>query len=59
MCQDLPRQIPDSLALAAAATIPDNFVTAFFTLFDQLSLPIFPAPAPPPDHAIPILIYGA
>ncbi|KAJ7509826.1 chaperonin 10-like protein [Mycena galericulata] len=53
---------PDSLPLDAAATIPDNFVTAFFTLFDQLSLPVprsFPATIPPPDHDLPILIYGA
>ncbi|KAJ7463414.1 chaperonin 10-like protein [Mycena galericulata] len=55
-------KIPDSLPLDAAATIPDNFVTAFFTLFDQLSLPVprsFPATIPPPDHDLPILIYGA
>ncbi|KAJ6591338.1 chaperonin 10-like protein [Mycena sp. CBHHK59/15] len=55
-------KIPDSLDLAAAATVPDNFITAFYTLFDQLALPVpaaFPAPAPPPDANTPILIYGA
>ncbi|KAJ6534625.1 chaperonin 10-like protein [Mycena vulgaris] len=55
-------KVPDDLPLDAAATIPDNFVTAFYTLFDQLSLPIptsFPATTPPPNHATPILIYGA
>ncbi|KAJ7699623.1 chaperonin 10-like protein [Mycena rosella] len=55
-------KIPDNLALDAAATIPDNFVTAFYTLFDMFALPTparFPAPTPPPDHALPILIYGA
>ncbi|KAJ7464601.1 chaperonin 10-like protein [Mycena latifolia] len=55
-------KVPDSLALDAAATIPDNFITAFYTLFEQFSLPApgsFPAATPPPDHATPILIYGA
>ncbi|KAF7310034.1 PKS-ER domain-containing protein [Mycena indigotica] len=55
-------KIPDNLDLADAATIPDNFVTAFYTLFDQLGLPIpqsFPAPSPPPESAVPILVYGA
>ncbi|KAJ7698970.1 chaperonin 10-like protein [Mycena rosella] len=50
------------IALDAAATIPDNFITSFYTLFDQLALPVpaaFPASTPPPDHALPILIYGA
>jgi hypothetical protein len=43
-------------------TIPDNFVTAFYTLFNQLSLPIpesFPANSPPPLASTTILIYGA
>ncbi|KAF8216944.1 chaperonin 10-like protein [Mycena galopus ATCC 62051] len=55
-------KVPDNLALDAAATVPDNLVTAFYTLFDQLSLPIpssFPATSPPPNHDIAILIYGA
>ncbi|KAF4611655.1 hypothetical protein D9613_004082 [Agrocybe pediades] len=55
-------KIPDSLSLAEAATIPDNFVTAFYTIFSQLGLPIpssFPATTPPPLASTPILIYGA
>ncbi|KAJ6474392.1 hypothetical protein C8R47DRAFT_1294029 [Mycena vitilis] len=50
------------LALDAAATIPDNFITAFYTIFDQLALPIptsFLAATPPPIHETPILVYGA
>lgn len=55
-------QIPDSLPLAEASTIPDNFVTAFYTLFNQLGLPhptSFPALVSPPLAETPILIYGA
>jgi len=58
---NLCAKIPASVDLAAAATISDNFVTAFFTLFGRLSLPIptaFPATTPPPDANTPILIYG-
>ena len=55
-------QIPDSLSFDQASTIPDNFVTAFYTLFNQLGLPkpsSFPATQPPPLATTPILIYGA
>ncbi|KAF7356305.1 PKS-ER domain-containing protein [Mycena venus] len=55
-------KVPDSIALDAAATVPDNFITSFYSLFDQLALPIptsFPAPSPPPNHDTPILVYGA
>ncbi|KAJ7117614.1 GroES-like protein [Mycena epipterygia] len=55
-------KIPDNIALDAAATLPDNFITSFYTLFDQLGLPIpesFPPSIPPPNPATPILIYGA
>ncbi|KAF8216947.1 hypothetical protein K438DRAFT_1748085 [Mycena galopus ATCC 62051] len=55
-------KVPDNLALDAAATVPDNLVTAFYTLFDQLSLPMpssFPATSPPPNHDTAVLIYGA
>ncbi|KAH7922794.1 GroES-like protein [Leucogyrophana mollusca] len=61
----LPRttciKIPDSLSLEEAATIPDNFITAFYTLFDCLGLPLptFPVSAPPQRADTPILIYGA
>jgi NADPH:quinone reductase-like Zn-dependent oxidoreductase len=59
-------QIPDSLSLDAAVTIPDNFATAFWSLFDQLRL-TFPSTIPkhgatapsPPSANTPILIYGA
>ncbi|KAK0233951.1 chaperonin 10-like protein [Armillaria fumosa] len=53
--------MPDSLPLAAAATIPDNFVTSFHTLFNELDLLVpkaFPSLEPPLSSA-PILIYGA
>jgi len=55
-------KLPDSLSLEAAATIPDNFVCAFYTVFNQLSLPMptsFPASDNPPLSNTPILIYGA
>ncbi|KAF7310004.1 PKS-ER domain-containing protein [Mycena indigotica] len=54
--------IPDTLSLESAATIPDNFITSFFSLFDHLSLSIpqsFPAPSVPANHDVSILIYGA
>ncbi|KAL0951908.1 hypothetical protein HGRIS_008563 [Hohenbuehelia grisea] len=53
--------IPDDLPLEEAATIPDNFVTAFYTIFNQLGFPIpqyFPPQHPPPLAAVPILVYG-
>ncbi|PBL00228.1 GroES-like protein [Armillaria gallica] len=56
------RTVPDSLPLASAATIPDNFVTAFHTLFNELGLPVpksFPSLESPPLSSSPILIYGA
>ncbi|KAG6857288.1 hypothetical protein H0H87_006480 [Tephrocybe sp. NHM501043] len=55
-------KIPDSLSLEAAATIPDNLITAFYTLFNQLQLPIpsfFPAKEAPRNATTPILVYGA
>ncbi|KAF5385380.1 hypothetical protein D9615_001071 [Tricholomella constricta] len=55
-------KIPDSLSLEEAVTIPDNLITAFYTLFNQLGLPVpacFPAATTPSDASIPILIYGA
>lgn len=56
------KQVPASLDLPSAVTVPDNFVTAFFTLFDQLALPLpheLPAVTPPPNADTPILIYGS
>lgn len=55
-------KIPDSVPLEEAATLPDNFVTAYYTLFNQLGLPApssFPVASPPPLATAPILIYGA
>ncbi|KAK0500854.1 chaperonin 10-like protein [Armillaria luteobubalina] len=55
-------KVPDSLPLASAATIPDNFVTSFHTLFNELGLPVpkaFPNIESPPLSSAPILIYGA
>ncbi|KAH7915701.1 chaperonin 10-like protein [Hygrophoropsis aurantiaca] len=61
LSRDSCAKIPDNLTLEEAATIPDNFITAFYTLFDGLGLPIptFPISAPPPRADTPILIYGA
>lgn len=54
--------MPDALALQEAVTIPDNFVTAFYTVFNQLEVPRPPsflnAPTPP-NASTPILVYGA
>ncbi|SJL15756.1 related to Zn-dependent oxidoreductases [Armillaria ostoyae] len=57
-------QVPDSMPLAAAATIPDHFVTAFHTLFNELGLGLpvpktFHSLKSPPLSSAPILIYGA
>lgn len=55
-------QVPDSLALSDAASIPDNIITGFITAFVTLSLPLpssFPASSPPPDSDAPIIVYGA
>jgi len=55
-------KVPDNITLGAAATVPDHFVTAFYTLFNQLALPLpagFPASAPPSDASQAILVYGA
>ncbi|KAL1735588.1 chaperonin 10-like protein [Schizophyllum commune] len=62
-------KVPDNVSLEDAATIPDNFVTAFFTLFSESGLE-WPHPVPgsadadkpaaaPKDAGKPILVYGA
>ncbi|KAF8346843.1 chaperonin 10-like protein, partial [Amanita rubescens] len=55
-------KVPDSLSLKEAVTIPDNFITAFYTVFNQLEIPrpssFLKAPTPP-NASIPILVYGA
>ena len=38
-------KVPDNVSLEDAATIPDNFVTAFFTLFSESGLE-WPHPVP-------------
>ncbi|KAI5115942.1 hypothetical protein M0805_004939 [Coniferiporia weirii] len=60
----LVAKVPDAFPLHAAASIPDNYATAMFTLFGapNLALPIphsFPASSPPPNAGVPILVYGA
>ncbi|PPQ78282.1 hypothetical protein CVT25_011741 [Psilocybe cyanescens] len=55
-------KIPNTLPLAEAATISVHFVTAFYTLFNQLGLPVtlpFPAIESPPLATTPTLIYRA
>ncbi|KAI0759307.1 chaperonin 10-like protein [Irpex lacteus] len=56
-------KLPTNYNLAEAASIPDNYTTAAFTLFGtpNLALPLpssFPAPSPPPNADQPILIHG-
>ncbi|KAH8830960.1 GroES-like protein [Flagelloscypha sp. PMI_526] len=54
----LSRFQPGFLSLHAA-TLPDNFITAFYTLFNQLSLPwssTIPSTTPVEE---PVLVYGA
>ena len=57
-------QVPDSFSLYEAASMPDNYATAMFTIFGtpNLALPLpssWPAPSPPPNADAPILVYGA
>jgi rhodanese-related sulfurtransferase len=61
VCTYPDSQLPDDYSLEAAATIPDNFITAFYTLFDCLEFtpPTFPVSVPPPHADTPILVYGA
>lgn len=59
--QSVVAKIPNSLSFEEAVTLPDNFVTAYYTLFNQLGLPTpseWPAKSNP-DAGHPILIYGA
>ncbi|KDQ09136.1 hypothetical protein BOTBODRAFT_138161 [Botryobasidium botryosum FD-172 SS1] len=55
-------KVPDNVSLTSAVTIPDNFVTAYWTLTSSIgfSLPhVFPATTPPAESDAPILIYGS
>ncbi|KAH8824120.1 chaperonin 10-like protein [Flagelloscypha sp. PMI_526] len=57
--QTLLGKIPSGTSLEAAATLPDNFVTGWYVLFSQLSLP-WPSTVPstvPVEE--PVLVYGA
>ncbi|KIM88907.1 hypothetical protein PILCRDRAFT_3071 [Piloderma croceum F 1598] len=60
--QSLCAKIPDSLELDAAATIPDNFITACWSIFDGgLNLPVpstLPALNAPALADTPIVVYG-
>ncbi|KAL2798864.1 chaperonin 10-like protein [Aspergillus keveii] len=55
-------KVPTGVSLAAAATLPTNFTTAFYTLSDKLGLSL-PWPRPQgfssKDQNTPILIWGA
>uniref|UniRef100_D8Q781 Enoyl reductase (ER) domain-containing protein n=1 Tax=Schizophyllum commune (strain H4-8 / FGSC 9210) TaxID=578458 RepID=D8Q781_SCHCM len=54
-------KVPDNVPLEGAATIPDNFVTAFYTLFSECGLewPHLVPVNPPKDADKAILVYGA
>ncbi|GJE93281.1 zinc-binding alcohol dehydrogenase family protein [Phanerochaete sordida] len=62
-------KIPESVPLHEAASIPDNYVTAMFTVFGtpNLALPVPPSLVPPSsvptrpavDLSAPVLVYGA
>lgn len=54
-------KLSDSISLEEGATLPDNFVTAYYTVFSQLGLPApssFPVTTSPPLADTPILVYG-
>ncbi|KAL7657190.1 hypothetical protein ACMYSQ_006240 [Aspergillus niger] len=55
-------KVPQNIPLSAASTIPTNFCTAFFPLFEKLKVEL-PWPRPenftPSDKDLPILIWGA
>jgi len=54
-------KLPPTISPQEAATVPDNLVTAYFSLFDKLQLPIptLPATSPPEKASTPILVWGA
>jgi len=54
-------RLPSNIPPREAATVPDNLVTAYFSLFDKLQLPIptLPATSPPERATTPILVWGA
>ncbi|TCD65679.1 hypothetical protein EIP91_002306 [Steccherinum ochraceum] len=55
-------KLPDNISPEEGVTVSDNLVTAYYSLFDQLGLPVPPAlPAiiPPEGADSPVLIWGA
>lgn len=59
-------EVPDAFPLDEAASMPDSYVTAMYTLFSSATLtlplpPVFPAKGSslPPNADVPILVYGA
>jgi len=55
-------QLPDDVPLDQGNTIVDNFVTAFYTLYSNLDVPLpssYPSEIAPSDPHRPFLIYGA
>lgn len=65
-----PTQIPESVPLHEAASIPDNYATAMYTVFASptLALPVPSSLLPPSvsapdrtpvDTSLPVLVYGA
>ncbi|TFK68242.1 GroES-like protein [Pluteus cervinus] len=60
--RNLCAKVPDDYPLDQAAAIPDNFVAAFYSVVNGLSLsfpPTFPSTAPIPENTTPVLVYGA
>jgi len=55
-------EVPDNVTVEEAAGVPDNFVTAYWTVFACLRLPepsSFPMTTPPVDASSAILVWGA
>jgi len=55
-------KLPNNVTVEEAAGIPDNFVTAYWTVFSSLRLPepsSFPITTPPVDASAAILVWGA
>ncbi|TCD68534.1 hypothetical protein EIP91_010459 [Steccherinum ochraceum] len=55
-------KLPSNITPQEGATIPDNLVTAYYSLFDRLGLPVptsLPSSTPPQDADTPIVIWAA
>jgi len=60
--QEALGKVPENITLQEATTFPDNFVTAYWTLFHSLRLAVarsLPATSPPSYSTASILVYGA